>query len=273
MLTAWNPTPQVTDLTFKLVDDLALATLRESGSGIVIPTGTRAVGLGPLLELAWYGRKTWQASTRGLVGFEAMVAALKATHSRWVSPDSRLGFVRVRRAAEDTMNRGWVSFCLSAQHAFQTAGIGKRTAQQIIGAMCELEENIHLHSEAADTGLIAFASVADSFEFVVADRGIGVLASLAKRKDFADLRDHGIALQTALKDGNSRFGPDRGGVGFHDLFVGLANLSAQLRFRSGDYALSIDGASPRLEQAELVQLACLKGFFISVRCSGPSRRA
>jgi hypothetical protein len=47
-------------------------------------------------------------------------------------------------------------------------------------------------------------------EFVVADRGIGVLSSLKQNPEYADLSDAGAALQLAITDGVSRFPSETG---------------------------------------------------------------
>jgi hypothetical protein len=70
--------------------------------------------------------------------------------------------------------------------------------------MRELENNIHEHSENAATGLLAFRAARGVFEFVAADRGIGILSSLRQSAQFAALQDHGRALREALTDGTSR---------------------------------------------------------------------
>ena len=63
----------------------------------------------------------------------------------------------------------------------------------------------------------------------------------------------------------SRFGPNsKRGRGFQPIFFGLMNLHG--RFRSGDYALLMDGTSPQLATAQLAQKPSISGFLASVRC-------
>lgn len=103
---------------------------------------------------------------------------------------------------------------------------------------------------------------------MVADRGIGLLASLQSCPEHADLQDHGKALEAALTDGTSRYGSKSGhGHGFRDMFLGLINLQGSLRFRSGDHALLMDGSSPTLATAQLAQKPMIDGFFASIRCA------
>jgi hypothetical protein len=117
------------------------------------------------------------------------------------------------------------------------------------------------------SGIAAFRAGSGQFEFAVADGGMGVLDSLRSGPDYAHLGDHGEALQLALTDGVSRFGPQakRGG-GFRPIFVGLANLSGSLRFHSGDHAVVIDGRKIDSMAAKTAQKAHLQGFLASVAC-------
>ena len=70
-----------------------------------------------------------------------------------------------------------------------------------------------------------------------------------------------------LQEGSSRYGRSANrGMGFKDLFVGLATLNADLRFRSGDHALTISGPRPELKTAQLAQKPFFQGFLASVDC-------
>ena len=116
------------------------------------------------------------------------------------------------------------------------------------------------HSERPHTGILAFQARHEGFEFVAADNGVGVLATLRDAQEFRNLNDHGRALHLALQEGVSRHGRDADhGNGFQ-VFVGLRSLRADLRFRSGDHALTINGSRPDLDHAELVQKVPFLGF-------------
>jgi hypothetical protein len=140
-----------------------------------------------------------------------------------------------------------------------------------MGAMGEIRDNVAEHSQAAATGLVVFRSRSGSFEFAVADSGIGTLASLRTNPEYARLRDEGEALQCALTDGVSRFGKSAGrGTGFSQLFKSLASLNASLRFRSGDHALSVEGESPTLVNAHVAKKPRAAGFLTCVLCRSRS---
>lgn len=262
-------------LTFSAVDGLAFAA---AGGLLDITQAPRCpyvpTRLGPLLEFLHFtscGRLpspsggSWLASN----GATPMVTALQEDRERWVSSDERrMGFIRAVRRGPDGDN--WlIAFLMDAQRAARdVASLPGGTPGQLAGAMEELENNIHEHSDAANTGLLAFRATPGAFEFVVADRGVGILASLRRCSTYtAAVNDHGKALESALTDGISRFGSESGrGHGFRPIFIGLANLHGSLRFRSGDHALLIDGTSPNLTTAQLAQKPPLDGFFASISC-------
>jgi hypothetical protein len=56
------------------------------------------------------------------------------------------------------------------------------------------------------------------------------------------------------------------GHGFRPVFIGLMNMYGSLRFRSGDHALIMDGATPDISTAQLAQKPSMDGFFASVMC-------
>jgi hypothetical protein len=163
-------------------------------------------------------------------------------------------------------------FYVSAQRAAELSRLPKKLAQGLVGAIGELEDNIHLHGRRPRTGLIAYRSVVDGvFEFVVADAGIGVLQSLQASGFYGGLTDAGKAIRIAVSDGGSRFGPQSGhGTGFRPLFTALTNQHGNLRFRSGDHVLLMSGNSPSLSRVVIAQRAAVPGFLISVTCTVPA---
>ena len=200
--------------------------------------------------------------------FEEFHGRLRSSAEHWMT--SRFparGFIRVHRDHADTENLMWVKFRYEMQIAAVAAGFGCTWAKQIVGAIGELEDNVHGHSRAPETGILAYWITESGLEFVVLDRGDGVLGSLRRCGEHSDLIDHGTALTLATQNGVSRYGTAVGrGWGFNDLFVGLANNKADIRFRSGDHLLGVDGRHG-LPGSQLQQRACGTGLLISVRVS------
>ena len=161
----------------------------------------------------------------------------------------------------------WDQWCKHIENAAVRSGYSKSRIAGLLGALGELQDNIIEHSGKPSTGLVAYGITAEVFEFVVADSGIGVLASLRQNPEFAGLPDSGRALLAAISDGASRYDRSTGhGFGISRLFRSLANEYGELRFRSGDYALKIWGDTPSVAgQFQLSQKAWLAGLTISVR--------
>lgn len=178
---------------------------------------------------------------------------------------SGMGFIRIAEAI-DKEEVEWTKFGLYAQRCAAECGVPKITAAQLVSALGELRSNVLEHSQHHEAGIAAFLTHADGIEMLVADSGIGLLDSLKQSSAFSNLRDHGSALRTALSDGASRFGVGVGrGFGFRPIFLGLANAVGELRFRTGDHALSISGESPSLIRAKIAQKAHFQGFLSYIR--------
>jgi anti-sigma regulatory factor (Ser/Thr protein kinase) len=88
----------------------------------------------------------------------------------------------------------WIMFSIAAERAAVTAGFPKRIAVQLAAAIGEMEGNIYEHSRLSKSGILVFRGTPGVFEFVVADRGIGVLDSLRSCAEYSKLLDHGDAL-------------------------------------------------------------------------------
>jgi hypothetical protein len=175
-----------------------------------------------------------------------------------------------RRSAYKGSDTYWAAYQLAMHKALLAAGFPSLFARGLVGAMDELQNNVRDHSDAVDTGLIAYRVTAERVEWVVSDRGIGVLTSL-KSGAFPSLTDAGEALKVALTDGRSRFGTLSGrGYGFRELFKAMSARNGSLRFRSDDQALTIAGVSPSLSRAQLQQRAHVPGFCVTVNCTNPA---
>ncbi|HVT81573.1 MAG TPA: hypothetical protein VHM90_13070 [Phycisphaerae bacterium] len=264
------------ELTFNIVDDLAEGHLR--GNLTAPPSGQTfvPVGLGPLMELALQsssGRVGPLLSSAWLdrAGHTDLRLVLASPVNSWFDNARDTGIQRTTfNPLDEKADAVRTGFLVAASLAAQRAGFPRETAQSLVAAIREMESNVHEHSELTETGILAFHASAGIFEFIVADCGVGVLATLRESSDYADLQDHGLALQEVLKPGVSRYGRAANrGNGFRDLFIGLASLNADLRFRSGDHALTISGPHPELKTARLAQKPFFQGFAASVRCALP----
>ena len=228
--------------------------------------------LGPVLEAMHFApiglrfRKHWIVTSSALSG---MVRALVNKSSFWSGPGAseETGFVRTEYWSERYDTRLTALLVRAKKAGHSVAGLSVQVAGQLAAAMQELESNIHEHAQSSGIGVIAYRAESGAFEFVVSDQGIGVLASLRSCSDYSNLSNSGDALRAALTQGVSRYGADSGrGMGFRPIFTGLMNLYGELRFRSGEHALTMDGIHPEIATSRISQKAPLNGFFASVRC-------
>lgn len=253
-------------LDFDLLDKVAVEFL----SGADCRLSAIPERLGPMIELEWL--RSRGINLPSLIDLphnrrtRAFLCALEAEDIVSVSTDNQVaGFIRTLWTHDEDDQR-FYRFCSLAQTAAERAGIARSYAQQLVGAIGELEDNIHLHSGLPSSGLLAFCAKDRAFEFAIADRGMGVLKSLQTGDTNMAISDHGAALDAAVRHGVSRYGPGTGhGNGFRPLFAGLYNLNSLLRFRSGDFALTMDGRIGQ-EKAELFRVVDCPGFVISVFC-------
>lgn len=265
-------------LTFDAVDDLVAAHVRGRLNRNDPHVRFSPTAIGPLIELAYEDtdgrcgpllRSAWldhltQSDLR---------AALLSKADLWLDTERRRGFMRTTvspldPAGDDTRN----TFLIAARVAAAKIGLSGSLASTLAAALREMESNIHEHSERPESGILAFQARGNVYEFIAADAGLGVLDTLREAKEFRDLADHGRALHLALQENVSRHGRDPNhGNGFRDLFLGLAQLNANVRFRSGDHALTITGPQPDLKTAHLAQKTNFHGLFASVECRALQR--
>lgn len=242
-------------------------------------TVNRSGRIGPLVELvrarraapAAFGKVTVQAPLAAALDDALDYGAISGLN--W---GDRLGvFPLANLSVDGNPTEDWTLWFSRADQAAQAAGFSSRNAAKVMGAFGELQDNVFRHSQAYTSALIAYAVTDFGFEFVVSDRGVGILGSLRTHPDYSALRDAGSALRVAITNGESRFGRDSGsGLGIGQIFRALANHDGDLRFRSDDYALEIRGYSPSLTgELELRHKAHLPGLTVSVLCRPLGRRA
>jgi hypothetical protein len=263
---------------FGAADDLlwqaASGRLPQLGRLLVRPSGR----IGPLVEMAMarraapesYAAVSFEPPFVNMVEYALRDGAISGSQASDVT-----GAFPLRRYDPKAPGQlHWDQWAKHAENAAVGAGFPRRLIEALLGALGELQDNVYEHSGRPETGLVAYAVSPDAFEFVAADAGIGVLASLRQNPEFSGLTDSGAALRAAASDGASRLGRDSGhGYGIGQLFRALANHEGELRFRSGDHALALRGDSPSLTgQIEIAQKAWLTGLTISVRCRAPGRR-
>lgn len=267
----WKP------FTFETLDDLALA-LRDGllASDGALPRPLSGMRLGPLIELHLLKRAmAWPRGVLDMIDestFRDFMTALRSDHSIWISSSGRSGFLRLGDEFGDDEENRWTRFGLKADQAMRATGLPVGLSGQLVGATKELHSNVYEHSGKSRTGIVAFAMHDDMAEFIVADSGIGVLASLKSNPTHAGIEGDGEALRLALQPGVSRHAnePLRG-HGFDLMFTGLLNRDSKLRFRSGAAAVTIDGLTAGNPVPLIRDRPAMQGFLIAVDCHCKSR--
>ena len=253
-------------LTFDTLDDMILAHDRGLKPAVRLLPGPC---LGSLVELFQFNEQNNMALRHLETPDLAAVRRCLQTGRPAYLDDKAVGYVPARRPRHKGEDAHWTGFLLALHKALLADGFASPFAMGLAGALEELQGNIHEHSFAIESGVIAYRVGAGRVELTVADRGIGVLASL-RSGAFPSLADAGEALKMALADGRSRFAPEMGrGYGFRPLFQALASRHGTLRFRSDDQLLTITGLSPSVSRARLQQRAHVAGFAVTVVCMNP----
>ena len=260
---------------FETADDLLWQAVAGRLPKLGAITLARSGQIGPLVELAM-AIAALPDAYRG-VAVEAQVFhqvehALRYGSISGTGASDRAGVFPLSKAnlgGGNAERLAWEQWAKHAENAAVATGLTKGLVSGLMGALGELQDNVFEHSGRPESGVVAYAAGNGAFEFVVADAGRGVLASLRENPEFSLLADSGAALRVAVSDGASRHARNTGhGYGIGQLFRALAQDAADLRFRSGDHALRIWGNAPRLTgQVELGQKAWLDGLTITVRCA------
>jgi hypothetical protein len=251
-------------LTFAAVDDMAFAPSAAPRT----PVQLQPVHLGPLIEFAILkAQGKLGANADGTVAQVTPLWSMLATQQANIVVESpgRAGCLQLgsQPIAETELTR----LSILTKRSACAAGFDDRAASQLSAAIGELLSNIIEHSEASHTGLVAFQARDGCFEFVAADQGVGALATLRRNPRFAALASDREALPLVLEHGCSRYEEPGRGAGFDDMFRGLANHNGNLRFRSGDAAVLIDGASPLSIKPKVKTKPHLQGFIASIACT------
>jgi hypothetical protein len=253
----------IESLTFALMDDITLGIQSKALEATNLPRVT-AEDLGPLIELKHTGLIEHPADWLHAGRHAALLHGV-TNGGKWFSRAGRQCFVSVSAIQGNYSN--WTNFAMRAKRAAVESGFADDPAGQLVAAIGELQTNIVEHSEHESSGYLVFDATPKRFEFVVADEGIGVLQSLRTHPHFSYVKDSGSALELALTEGVSRLydHKDRG-RGFRPIFVGLANASNHIRFRSADHSREIVRTHDGRLLATTHQRGSLKGFLCSALC-------
>lgn len=165
----------------------------------------------------------------------------------------------------------WIHQTKGLLNELNSNGFSSQLSRALTGAVIEMVDNVWVHSETQNSGLLAYQVRRRKFAFSVLDTGIGMLNSLRNNQKYQYLTSSMEAIGKAIEPGVSRF-DNSGGMGYPSLLHALASLWGTARIRSGEAALVIDHTH-ETRSRERVYLPPLPGVHISVRCAldPPSR--
>jgi hypothetical protein len=159
----------------------------------------------------------------------------------------------------------WQSFLARFERSATEVGFAKVIATRLMSAFAEMCENSVIHSRSQLTPLAGYVVSDGTAQFTVVDVGIGVKASLAQNPLYVDLANDVDAIERAMHTGvTSQQGS--GGFGFQSVFKALAEQWGQLRFRSGNGCISLDGTDIDVDKCRRSRPLPLLGFQVSVCC-------
>lgn len=259
-------------LDSNLLDDLAVAP------SSAFPAALRAVGradscgVGAIVEYELYRRNNRQELPPLREWLRSPVAQLvgKVLDGVAASPPNYslqpLSADAMSIPVELGRNSGWTAFVKRAGSTARDFGFPDSISSGFAGAIVELASNVVQHSQDPRTGIVAFCGHRGVFEYVVADSGIGMLASLRTAPEFRSLRDDLEALPLAITSGVSRRGRGVGfGYGYRAVFLPLRAVNGTLRLRSGKAVLQIEGAGCRPDHGRCSQRPSHQGLVATIR--------
>lgn len=262
------------DLDFDFLDDVLSLSDEEIEK---VLHRVEAPRIGPVVSLV-YGRFLAKPSLFDGLGDNPILRNLldlqrQSDNKPYLSSNYRsFEFFKIPRTEDEVEDNSWASFLLRAQRAAERSGIEKSLAQSLISTLQEMVDNAIIHSQHPESGLAGYQWSEKSFEYVVADAGIGVFASLQQSSRYASIENSSEALSTALRNGETSK-PTGYGTGFNGLILNIAKKNSSLRFHTGDASITIDGISRYDEVLSLNPIArpapAVQGFLISVLCETP----
>lgn len=175
-------------------------------------------------------------------------------------------FYTLQRGVDLDVDVEWLNFEQRFERAAQSVGFPRTAAANLHSALFEMAENAILHSQAPVPPLVGYEVASGRAMFVVADVGIGVLASLRANPKYSQLPNDVDAIQLALQTGVTCRRDEIGGLGFNSVFKALAEQWGELRFRSGNGCITMDGLDLAIDRSRRHRPLPIPGFQVAVCC-------
>lgn len=175
---------------FETADDLLWQAVAGRLPKLGAITLVRSGRIGPLVELA-LATTALPDAYRGVMVeapvFHHLERALRDGLISGTGARDRAGVFplsRVNPGGGEAERLAWEQWAKRAENAAVAAGLTKGLVSGLMGALGELQDNVFEHSGRPESCVVAYAANNGAFEFVVADAGRGVLASLRENPEF-----------------------------------------------------------------------------------------
>jgi anti-sigma regulatory factor (Ser/Thr protein kinase) len=273
-------------LTVSSVEDIQHAARR----GVAVSSAIRKLSGATLPAILEYGCLRWQMPDLPRLPETVLSSPLGAALFKVVSPlglrttgqdhhvPSRVddpppcGFVTMKHE-DDLAEQPWKLFMIRFTQSAVSTGFGRQEAHLLAVAMGEMADNALQHSASPVPILVGYRTFDGVAQFTVVDVGIGVLASLTGCDDYRHLRYHNEAIRAALLDGTTSMkGRGGGGFGFRQVFKALVEQQGNLRFRSVEGCITMDGRGLDADAGNELFPPKLPGFQVTVSCRTPHAR-
>lgn len=166
----------------------------------------------------------------------------------------------------DTLETDWENYLHRFERSATSVGFTSDEALNLQSALHEMATNAAIHSQARVPALVGYAVTGNCALFSVADVGRGIVASLTSNPKYAQLTEPVDAIHKALQTGVTSRIDDSGGFGFSTIFKAVAEAWGQLRFRSGNGCITMDGTDLEVDNSVRRFPPPLPGFQVSVCC-------
>lgn len=166
----------------------------------------------------------------------------------------------------DTTEVAWENYLQRFESSAKAAGFPTDTALNLQSALHEMATNAVIHSQASVPALVGYAVSKNCAMFSVVDVGQGIAATLRRNPKYVHLAEPVDAIRKALESGITCRADDSGGFGFSTIFKAVAEAWGQLRFRSGNGCITMDGTELEVDKSIRRFPPPLPGFQVSVCC-------
>lgn len=174
------------------------------------------------------------------------------------------------RNRDSYLTEDWTFYRQRLVRSMVGSGFAKKLAYALSRALAEMADNVVQHSGPDDLhpapGVVGYHVGPSAMTFCVVDQGRGTLASLRTNPRWQQLADSRTAIcEAVLNSATRRIGVAKG-LGFTEVQKAIADVNGNLRFRSGDGVLLLDGRGMR-RKARAMSAPWLSGMQVTVACS------